>query len=71
MKGDRTIKYFVAVGRNTGQKERSGDNRTPEGSFEVSQIQNSTGWVHDFRDEGMINGAYGPWLIRLKTPWKA
>ena len=72
MKGDETIKkYFVAVGRNTGQKERSGDNRTPEGSFEVSQIQNSTGWVHDFRDgKGMINGAYGPWFIRLKTPWK-
>ena len=72
MKGDETIKkYFVAVGRNMGQKERSGDNRTPEGSFEVSQIQDSTGWAHDFKDgKGMIRGAYGPWFIRLKTPWK-
>ncbi len=72
MKGDETIrKYPVAVGRNPGQKERSGDNRTPEGSFEVSQIQDSTGWAHDFKDgKGMIRGAYGPWFIRLKTPWK-
>jgi len=72
MKGDETIrKYFVAVGRNPGQKERSGDNRTPEGSFEVSQIQDSAGWAHDFKDgKGMIKGAYGPWFIRLKTPWK-
>ena len=72
MKGDETIrKYPVAVGRNTGQKERSGDNRTPEGSFEVSQIQDSTGWAHDFKDgKGMIRGAYGPWFVRLKTPWK-
>ena len=72
MKGDETIrKYPVAVGRNPGQKERSGDNRTPEGSFEVSQIQDSAGWAHDFKDgKGMIKGAYGPWFIRLKTPWK-
>ena len=72
MKGDETIrKYPVAVGRNPGQKERSGDNRTPEGSFEVSQIQDSTGWAHDFKDgKGMIRGAYGPWFVRLKTPWK-
>jgi hypothetical protein len=72
MKGDETIrKYPVAVGNNSGQKERSGDKRTPEGSFEVFQIQNSRGWKHDFRDgKGMIKGAYGPWFIRLKTPWK-
>ena len=35
------------------------------------QIQNASYWTHDFRDgKGEIKGAYGPWFIRLKTPWR-
>lgn len=64
--------YRVAVGKNTGDKQRVGDMRTPEGEFPVQQIQDASGWSHDFRDgKGVIKGAYGPLFIRLKTPgWK-
>lgn len=62
--------FDVAVGKNVGQKRRGGDDRTPEGMFEITQLQDSSNWTHDFRDgKGVINGAYGPWFIRLKTGW--
>ncbi|MDR1731937.1 MAG: L,D-transpeptidase [Synergistaceae bacterium] len=60
--------YRIAVGRNSGDKQRRGDNRTPTGIFEVQSIENASAWTHDFRDgKGEIQGAYGPWFIRLKT----
>ena len=60
--------YCIAVGKNPGDKERVGDYRTPEGDFRISQIQNSSSWVHDFGDgKGPIAGAYGPWFLRLDT----
>ena len=63
-------KYGVAVGRNSGQKQKSGDCRTPEGNFSVQSIQSAQGWSHDFHDgKGVIPDAYGPWFIRLKTGW--
>ena len=63
--------YAVATGVNDGQKQKPGDWRTPEGVFKVLQIQNASYWTHDFRDgKGEIKGAYGPWFIRLKTPWR-
>jgi lipoprotein-anchoring transpeptidase ErfK/SrfK len=63
--------YRVAVGKNPGNKERSGDNRTPNGIFTVQSIENASGWSHDFRDgKGVIKGAYGPWFIRLRTGWR-
>ena len=59
------------MGAGRGDKERPGDNRTPEGTFTVEQIQNSTHWVYDFGDgKGPIEGAYGPIFLRLKTDWK-
>ncbi|MDR3279557.1 MAG: L,D-transpeptidase [Synergistaceae bacterium] len=70
--GKRVNGYSVAVGRNTGDKQRVGDMRTPEGTFRIVQIQNASGWTHDFRDgKGQVRGAYGPYFIRLDTPgWK-
>jgi lipoprotein-anchoring transpeptidase ErfK/SrfK len=64
--------YPVAVGKNAGDKQRVGDCRTPEGSFEIQQMQDASYWTHDFGDgKGPIEGAYGPWFIRIKTdPWK-
>jgi lipoprotein-anchoring transpeptidase ErfK/SrfK len=62
-------KYGIAVGKNSGDKQRVGDMRTPEGTFPIVQIQNATSWTHDFRDgKGEIRGAYGPYFIRLGTP---
>ena len=71
MEDDKVIKdYEVAVGKNQGQKERVGDNRTPEGQFFVQQVQCASCWTHDFKDaKGVIKNSYGPWFIRLKTGW--
>lgn len=67
--GDSLMKVFpVAVGRNQGDKQRRGDNRTPEGEFVISKIHDSRSWVHDFGDgKGPIPGVYGPWFLRLDT----
>jgi lipoprotein-anchoring transpeptidase ErfK/SrfK len=63
--------YEIAVGKNPGNKERAGDNKTPNGIFTVQSIENSSRWTHDFRDgKGVIRGAYGPWFIRLRTGWR-
>jgi lipoprotein-anchoring transpeptidase ErfK/SrfK len=61
--------WKIAVGNAAGNKQRKGDNRTPNGVFKIRQIQDSSNWTHDFRDgNGLIEGAYGPWFIRLHTP---
>jgi len=63
--------YTIAVGSNGGDKERIGDKRTPEGVFKVESTHDSRAWVHDFGDgRGPVEGAYGPWFIRLETGWK-
>ncbi len=70
--GDEVDRVFkIAVGRNSGDKQRRGDNRTPTGIFSVQSVENASAWTHDFRDgKGVIRGAYGPWFIRLKTGWQ-
>ena len=55
--------YNCAVGRNPGQKTKTGDARTPEGTFKVESINPSSDWVSD--EDG--KGAYGPWFITLDT----
>ena len=72
-KGDEVVKtYPIAVGRNPGDKQRRGDNRTPVGDFKIVSIENASKWSHDFRDgKGKIAGAYGPWFLRLDAKgWK-
>ncbi|MGI6075795.1 MAG: L,D-transpeptidase [Pyramidobacter sp.] len=61
--------WGIATGKNAGNKKAEGDCRTPEGVFSISRFHDSSAWSHDFKDgKGVINGAYGPWFIRLKTP---
>jgi lipoprotein-anchoring transpeptidase ErfK/SrfK len=69
LKDGQVIKeYPVAVGKNPGQKQKSGDLKTPTGSFVVDEVINAKSWTHDFHDgKGIINGAYGPWFISLNT----
>ena len=55
--------YNCAVGRNPGQKKKTGDARTPVGTFKVESINPSSDWVSD--EDG--KGAYGPWFITLDT----
>lgn len=70
IQGNDTIYTFpISAGSNKGQKTRSGDRKTPEGTFSICQIQNSTAWIHDANDGlGPQKGLYGPWFFRLKTP---
>jgi len=61
--------YPIATGENKGNKQKKGDHRTPEGTFIIINIHDSSWWKHDFNDgKGEIAGAYGSFFIRLKTP---
>ena len=58
-----------AVGRNFGDKQADGDCKTPEGTFPVISIEDSSRWKHDFNDGfGARIGAYGPFFFRLIAP---
>ena len=61
--GNPIKEYNCAVGRNPGQKTKTGDARTPVGTFKVESINPSSDWVSD--EDG--KGAYGPWFITLDT----
>ena len=61
--------YNIACGINYGNKERSGDHKTPEGTFTINELLNSRGLSHDFGDgKGPVKNAYGPWFLRLDVP---
>ncbi|MDD3804250.1 MAG: L,D-transpeptidase [bacterium] len=60
--------FTVALGKNPNDKTRVGDNATPVGDFMIEKIEDSSDWTHDFNDgKGEIEGAYGPYFLRLKT----
>lgn len=63
--GQKIFTAPIACAKNYGPKQRKGDNRTPEGSFTISNIQPSKGWR--FMGRGPA-GVYGPWFLRLNTP---
>jgi lipoprotein-anchoring transpeptidase ErfK/SrfK len=68
-KGKINASYPVATSKNFGNKEKVGDMKTPEGVFNIADIQKSGNWKHDFGDGmGAVEGAYGPYFIRLRTP---
>ncbi|MGM5484879.1 MAG: L,D-transpeptidase [Nanobdellota archaeon] len=56
--------WEASTGRYKGDKEKRGDNKTPEGIFTISKIHNSSNWLY--------NGerAYGPYFLRLHTGWQ-
>lgn len=66
--GETKATFGISCGKGLGNKQDVGDNRTPEGIFRIQDIQDSSGWKHDFGDgNGEVEGAYGPWFIRLCT----
>lgn len=67
--GNAIVTYGIACSKYYGNKERKGDNKTPEGKFKITQLLNSKSIPHDFHDgKGPIVGAYGPWFMRLSVP---
>ncbi|WP_293833840.1 L,D-transpeptidase [uncultured Phascolarctobacterium sp.] len=66
--GKIVASYPCALGKNSGQKEKEGDMKTPYGTFPIDEIIDASSWTHDFKDgKGEIAGAYGPWFISLDT----
>lgn len=67
--GDTLYNCIIAYGKNHGNKTVVGDCKTPEGTFQVKMIYDSTSWKHDFGDgKGTMPGAYGPYFIKLDVP---
>jgi len=68
----RIAEFPVCLSRNLGQKERKGDMKTPESTwdkpFEITEIVKSSNWTHDFGDGRGAILSYGNWFMRLKTP---
>lgn len=64
--------YPVCIGKNKGNKEKSGDMKTPESSLEsplrITAIQDAHSWTHDFGDGRGAILSYGNWFFRLSTP---
>lgn len=68
-KGNKLFEADIACGLKYGNKQVQGDMKTPEGIFSIVDIQDSRKWKHDFHDgKGEIEGAYGPYFIRLLVP---
>ena len=66
--GNVLATYPVATGENAGKKRKSGDCKTPEGTFLVTWVQNTRGVMYDYHDgKGKVE-AYGPFFIHLETP---
>ena len=66
--GKALMTFPVATGENPGNKRRSGDCKTPEGTFLVTWVQNTRGVLYDYHDGNGKVEAYGPWFIHLETP---
>lgn len=64
--------YPVCLSRVKGQKQGSGDMKTPESEpgepFVIEQIQDASTWTHDFGDGRGAILSYGHWFHRLVTP---
>ena len=64
--------YPCCLSKNTGNKQKKGDMRTPESPegkpFKITAIQDASTWKHDFKDGRGSIKAYGHWFLRLLTP---
>ena len=66
--GKTLMRFPVATGEFPGNKRRSGDCKTPEGTFLVTWVQNTRGVLYDYHDGNGKVEAYGPYFIHLETP---
>lgn len=73
--GEDTVmlaRYDCTFGMRKGNKEKQGDMRTPHCTmndpFEITQIQDASGWTHDFGDGRGSIKSYGNFFLRLRTP---
>lgn len=62
--GDTLCTHRICASRLMGQKHHADDWRTPEGTFTIIGLYNSTDWT--YKDTG--DKCYGPFFISLYTP---
>lgn len=62
--GDVMLQVPVCASRNRGQKHAADDCRTPEGTFSIYGVYNSTDWTYKDTD----SKCYGPFFVYLRTP---
>lgn len=62
--GDTLANYPVCCSRNRGQKRMTDDCKTPEGTFTLHGVYNSTDW----RYKGTGSKCYGPFFLSVNTP---
>ncbi len=62
--GDTLSRYRVCASKERGQKTGKDDWRTPEGTFKIYGVYNSTDWTYQDTDDK----CYGPFFIALWTP---
>lgn len=62
--GDTLLRFPVCTSRNRGQKKEADDCKTPEGTFPLYGVYNSTDWTYKDTD----SKCYGPIFLSLKTP---
>lgn len=62
--GDTMLEFPVCSSLNRGQKTKADDNKTPEGTFPLYGIYNSTDWTYKDTD----SKCYGPIFLSIKTP---
>ena len=72
--GDDTVmvaRYDACFSLKKGQKEASGDMRTPHCTFDepfsITEIKDASTWEHDFGDGRGPIKSYGDYFLRLKT----
>lgn len=65
----RVVRYPVCLSKKKGQKEMTGDMKTPESEpnepFTITEIKDASTWCHDFGDGRGEIPAYGDWFLRL------
>lgn len=61
---DTLSRYPVCASKNRGQKHSADDWRTPEGTFKIYGVYNSSDWTYKDTDQK----CYGPFFVALWTP---
>ena len=61
---DTLLTFPVCSSRNLGQKHSEDDCKTPEGTFPLYGVYNSTDWTY----KNTNSKCYGPWFLSLRTP---
>jgi len=67
--GNVVFSCYVSTGKNPGQKIISGDMKTPEGIFEITEILDLNNWYDDAGNGKIeVGGPYGPYFMRMYVP---